>query len=787
VSDSYSAGNRNGNGKPNPADLGTDDAEYNPAVEPKSSKAWLNLLEESEDAFQSWNDHCDKIDKQFASLERLANQARDKQYQMFWANCEVIKPAIYSKCPVPVVVPKFKDRRPVPQAASELLERCATVAFDLTYIDELMKQVRDDITITGRGVPWCRYEEKQGDSYYDYEKVCIDFKHRKDFLHSISRCWYEVSWVAAASYLTRAEARERFHATSGDAYQMAEYAVDREAKAVGGADNRERAKFWEIWHKGERRVCWVAKGCDVILDEDDPHLDLRGFFPCPKPAYGTCQRGSLVPVPDVLQYKDQLEEINMLTSRIHALSDALEAKGFYPAGGGELADAVEAAVKMHSPGRMLVPISNWAVFGGTSTVIEWLPIDQIVNTITGAVTLRKQIIDDIYQITGMADIMRGDTDPNETLGAQQLKTQYGSTRIRDKQYELVRLARDLVEVVCEIITEKFSPVTIIQMSQTQLPTKAMIQQQIQGIVQQLQQQQAQAQQLMQNPQAQQMAQQNPQAAQQAIAQFQQAQQQAQQEVQKLEQQPTIEQVLTFLKSNRSRAFVLDIETDSTIMADENADKQRRTEFLGMLSTLLPQLSMMIAQQPQTAEFCGELLKFAVAPFRAGRTLDGAVDGLVEQIEASAGQNANNKPDDPITAKSKADLQIEQMKIEYQKGKDAQDAQLKVAQMQLDDKHATMQIQAGQQTAAQKAQAQQSDAAEKAMRLQQQAVNEQQAHQAKMAETAADIQLTQTKAHATMSGAQVAAQAAEKQNDMMAVAAEKAAATKFYGPPVQPGR
>ena len=60
--------------------------------------------------------------------------------------------------------------------------------------------------------------------------------------------------------------------------------------------------------------------------------------------------------------------------------------------------------------------------------------------------LRKQIIEDIYQIMGMSDIMRGATDPNETLGAQQLKTQYGSTRIRDKQQEMVRLARDLVEI-----------------------------------------------------------------------------------------------------------------------------------------------------------------------------------------------------------------------------------------------------------------------------------------------------------------------------------------------------
>ena len=86
-----------------------------------------------------------------------------------------------------------------------------------------------------------------------------------------------------------------------------------------------------------RPVLWVSGGVEDILDEDDPHLKLRKFFPCPKPAYGTCERGSLVPVPDVLQYKDQLEEINLLTGRIHACSDALEVKGFYPAGGGEIA------------------------------------------------------------------------------------------------------------------------------------------------------------------------------------------------------------------------------------------------------------------------------------------------------------------------------------------------------------------------------------------------------------------------------------------------------------------
>ena len=158
-------------GKPNDEDLRQDDQEYNPAVEPKSAKAWINLLQESEDAFENWNARCDNIDKLYASLEKLASadpgslhgSSRQREFQLFWANCEVIKPAIYAKAPIPVVVPKFKDRRPVYQQASEVMERCCIVAFDLTRINDLMLLVRDDVAIIGRGVAtWCRYESWQG-------------------------------------------------------------------------------------------------------------------------------------------------------------------------------------------------------------------------------------------------------------------------------------------------------------------------------------------------------------------------------------------------------------------------------------------------------------------------------------------------------------------------------------------------------------------------------------------------------------------------------------------------
>ena len=719
--------------KPIEEDLRFDDEEYNPAVKPKSARAWLNLLTESEDAFEDWNSRCDNIDQQYASLSRLSNMARDKQFQMFWANCEVLKPSIYAKPPIPVVVPKFKDRRPVYQAASEVMERCCNVAFDLARINDLMLLVRDDLSMNSRGVAWCRYESGKGSSSYDHEKVCIDFKGRRDFLHSISRNWREVTWVAAASYLTRSEARKRFRKTSGDAYQNAEYRVDRDSKDIGGADNRERAKFWEVWHKGSKRVLWVSQGVEDILDEDDPHLDLQNFFPCPMPAYGTVQRGSLIPVPDVLQYRDQLEEINLLTGRIHALSDAIEAKGFYPAGGAELADAIQAAVQTKTAGRMLVPISNWAAFGGTKDVIIWLPIDMIATTITALVSLRKQVIEDIYQIMGLSDIMRGATDPNETLGAQQLKTQYGSTRIRDKQQEMVRLARDLVEICSEIITEKFDDVTIIEMSQTQLPTQQMQKQKMA----QIQQMMAQGQQMMQQAQSQ-----DPAQAQQMQAMM----TQATAKLQKMQEEPTIDQVLTFLQDNRAKSFVLDIETDSTIMADENAEKQRRTEFVGVLGQLIPQLSTMIQGDPKTAPFCGEILKFATAPFRAGRSLEGAIDELIEQMKLKADQPQG---DDPATAKAKADMQLEQMKQKTIADKNAMDAKLKASELLQKDKHKEMELMNERQIALAQLQDKARDGQAKAQVQNQKAMENREAHQAHMLENQQKMDLDRSKAQMAM--------------------------------------
>jgi hypothetical protein len=692
-----------------PQPLGRD--EVNVFTEPKNAQVWFDMLTEAEKVFEEWQDHCDNIDKMYANLERLRDPARPREFQMFWANMEVLKPSVYARPPTPVVVPKFKDRRPVFQAASEVAERAAIVAFDLTYIHAALMLVRDDMVLHGRGALWLRHEKAKGSQP---EKVCIEHKDRHDFLHDPARNWYEVQWVAAASYLTREEMKKRFSKYSGDAYDQAEYKIDREKRDIGAADERERTKVWEIWHKGLGNVVWVSEGVDVLLDDAKPHLELQGYFPCPRPAYGTTQPGSLVPVPEILYYRDQLDELNQLTGRIHALSRSIEVKGFYPSGGNSMADAIEKALATTSDSRVLVPIPDWAAFGGSKEVIIWMPIDMVANTINVLVTLRKQIIDDIYQVMGLSDIMRGSSDPNETLGAQQLKMQSGSVRIKDKQAEMARVSRECVLITTEIITEKFDDETIMAMSQTQLPRKAEHMMQVMQKQQQLAMQQQQAQQRMQQLQAPPpagppaMGQGGPPPGPQApggadpAAEIQQALQQAQSELQSFASKPTYEDVMTFLRDNRARNFVLDIETDSTIQFDEQKEKQSRAEFLQVLSPMIQQIGTMVTALPALANFAGELLKFGVAPYRVGRQLDNAIDDAVQTMMASAGQAGQGGPDaknaKDTAAAEATKAQVEREKMTWQTQENEKERQIKIAELQMKGQMETQKIQNEQQIA-----------------------------------------------------------------------------------------
>ena len=646
--------------------------------EPKSAAGWLSRIKSAERAFDTYQDKCDRIDQLFGTLERLSNSVRDREFQLFWSNMQVMGPATYARPPKPVVTPKFADRRPVYRVASEFLERCASVSFDLSDINSVMLQVRDDLNATARGAAWVRYESK-ADADGPTEAICIEHVDRRDFLHEPARKWAEVAWVAKRSWLTRREMRKRFRKTSGDAYQTADFSVQSEDRERGAASHASKAGVWEIWCKSEKRVIWVAPGCEKLLDDDKPHLSVSGFFPCPQPAYATLQRRSLVPIPDIMFYEDQVHEINDLTARIHALGRALQVKGFYQ-GGGEIGEAIETAAAIDDPGKIMVPVSSMAAFGGGGEPIMWLPVDMIAQTILSCVELRRQLIDDVYQIIGLSDIQRGSTEAQETLGAQQLKNQNGSARVRDKQNELVRVARDLVRIASEVMVDQFDRKTLIDMAQMDIPTDAEQKRQVEDLKRQAKEAfESQVQQAITNPETGMMP---PEAQQQAI---QQLQQQIMAEIgpqiDTIEKTPTIDEVMEFLKDNKLRPFVLDIETDSTVFPDEMAEKQSRAEFLGAFSTAAAAITPLLAAGAPGAKLAGGMIKFALGPYRVGRELEGMVDDFVDAAPQMAEAMAGGQDDGGLAEAQKALADAEMMKAQAQTAKVQADAQLKAAELQ----------------------------------------------------------------------------------------------------------
>src|SRR5215207_2824693 len=320
-----------------------------------SAKVWLERIGEYRTKMAKWDDQCKNLDKVYSRDDR--SDAADREYAIFWSNLEVLAPAVYARPPVPVVAPRFKDGNPVAREASETLERCLIVQHEAGELDELMDSgITPEFLRYGRATAWVRLAGND-------DALAYDLIGRNDFAHELARNWREVKWVARRDWFTREEGSKRFDAIFSKVPQK-----KRDDPSGGLADKDSKFPVWQIWSKTEGCVYWVAEEFDELLDHKTPEelgVNLDGFWPCPKPAYGTLVPDTLRPVPEIRQYKDQIEEINEYTARISALSESLRVRGFYPAGAGDLSTAIESALKITDNRAVLVPISSFAALGGS--------------------------------------------------------------------------------------------------------------------------------------------------------------------------------------------------------------------------------------------------------------------------------------------------------------------------------------------------------------------------------------------------------------------------------------
>lgn len=413
-------------------------------------------------------------------VKRHRGTKKKNSFNILWSNTETLTQAIYNTLPKPDVRRRYRDADPLGKVVSDVLERSIDYSMDAYDFDHTLKLDLLDMLLPGRGVSRVKYvpdfedmeddgaqaeeraEGQEKPQRLAYERVICEHVHWKDFRHGPGKTWDEVRWVAFRHKMSQIAGVEMF----GEKFKqivlddVADEEVKKQEKGVGKLF--KTAEVWEIWDKDDKSVTFINKSfkTEPLKVDQDP-LKLDGFFPVPRPLYAILDSETLLPAPLFEKYKQQADELDRVTSRINNLTDALKVRGVYNA-------VIDEIKKITDAGdNALIPATNVQALiesGGLEKNIWMMPIETTANVIKVLTEQREAAKAVIYEITGIADIMRGATEAQETLGAQKIKTQWGTQRLKKMQGEFQRYARDIIRLKCQIIASRFQVDTLIQMT-----------------------------------------------------------------------------------------------------------------------------------------------------------------------------------------------------------------------------------------------------------------------------------------------------------------------------------
>lgn len=141
---------------------------------------------------------------------------------------------------------------------------------------------------------------------------------------------------------------------------------------------------------------------------------------------------------------------------------------------------------------------------------------------------------------------------------------------------------------------------------------------------------------------------------------------------KQRRQEEFRQACELLKEDAATSYKIDIEADSTIAADEEAEKAARTEFLRAITPFLEAVLPQMQGNPALAPLGKELIMFAVRGFRVSRQLEDAFETALDQMTKAPPKPPEQKGNVKTPAEVQAEAATAQMKAEVDQAKVAAD-------------------------------------------------------------------------------------------------------------------
>lgn len=616
------------------------------------AKYWLRELDEAKEFYQKWTSRARNIEDTY----RDEGNAKDGEIgtakkgvngvNILYANTETMKGAVYADPPVPVCERRFPGDDPHTRVSCEVLERALTFTVQDGELHNLMKRIRLDYLLPGRGTARIHYEVQTDEDLDDYDadqekangsggdesagmghnnppeemeipsiidqRVSWSRVAAEDYLDSPDATWEKTRWVAFKNTLTKKKAIKRFGAeviakTNAGASVLNLNKEDENRSLTAQElekikSHAKRYEVWEIWDKARRLVWWISPGNkEQPLDcQPDPY-GLHEFFPCPKPAIAVNSNATKVPLPLFWLYQDQANEINRLTKRIYGIVDAIRANGVYA---GEHEDEIN---QIFTAENKLIGIKDFAAWmdkGGIQKLIDWMPVKEMSDTVTALYAAREKAKEELFEVSGMADIIRGQSDPKETLGAQRIKSQFATIRLEDHQQNIADFAQDMIALAGEIIAENYEPEILARITGMEMPMNDE-EKQMQALRVQMQAYQA----------AQGQEGVTPQQIDQAIA----------PQIEEIMSQVTWADVLGILRDDSLRRYTVRVETNSTIKMDREQDRKERVEAIEAVSMAIAQFGPVVMSGQMPFDLFKELILFLIRGFDGAREVEAMLD------------------------------------------------------------------------------------------------------------------------------------------------------------------
>lgn len=686
-----------------------------PLSQKYSPRWWKSQITDAEERRKKFIEYAEESIRVYNAQKQVGvlNDV-ERRLNVWWYVNNTLLPAYFSSTPKAEVNLRKRTGGLAAEFGSVILERNIQYAMDVHFdFDILGYNAAMQLLLTGQSVLWARYVPKietilqeialikdpsgllidgEGKPYdgdtsnlrggpggimlssleveqKTDEKAILEVVQYSDYYCSDGRNEQEIEWQARRAFLDRAEAEEKFGKEIAKNLKYDSY-PEVVKKDIARKDDKfeGKAEIYEVWCQATEKVYWMQKGGDKsVIETSEPPTKFDRFYPC-SVIRQTADPDSVIPVSDYAHVKDQILEVERLTTRIHAVTQAIRTNQLYDA---TLGNQVE---QLFTGDLKLIPTTNWPSYkqrGGLANGIEGVNIEPYINALNVLQGAREKALQQLYETLKVSDLLRGTSEQYKSATANRLENQWSSLGLIVRQNMFAKFISDAISNLGTIICEHFDEARIFEVGDADeliypaifVPQPPPPPPPAEGMEN------------MPPPPPPQMPQ-----PEEMLAQMKQ-------------------QIMQLLRDPKLRCYRIQIASDSMVALDQAQQQQEGQALIGAAGQFFDQMRGLVEQYPPLLEFSIGFFQNMMKRYKGGKELDGLFTKAMQQIGeiAKAKEEAAKQPPppDPVMQEMQARMQIAQIESQTRLQQAQMEAQDKAMKNQLEMQNQQLKMQRDQ--------------------------------------------------------------------------------------------